>query len=140
VICFFATSGLSRQGKPDVYFVLRDRSPDAAVVSLDQFFDNGQADACPSKVPGPRFFAPVKPFENKGKIFLGQLTARIDKKGLEPFRDTFGGDPDKPPGGVYCQAFCKRLVTTWESLSGSARTGLTSSMKCISTRIFLPSN
>ena len=38
---------MNRQGEPDAYFIVNDLSPNVAVMSLDQLFDNGKADACP---------------------------------------------------------------------------------------------
>ncbi len=45
--------GLKREGEPDADFGFGHLGPDLAVVGLHQFFDNGEADACPPVFAGP---------------------------------------------------------------------------------------
>ncbi len=74
-----ATQPLGREGKPDAYLIIGDFGPNVAVMSFDQFLDNGKADTCTPMFARPRLFTPVKAFEKKGEVLFIEFPPGVGK-------------------------------------------------------------
>ena len=90
-------------------------------MGFNQLFDNGEAEARPTMLPGIEIFHPVEAFEDEGEICCGDPFAGVGEGHLDLSRCAFGKRSEWfRRASKYRQVFWRRLLKTWASFSASA--------------------